>query len=336
MSEQEHILGQANESAGKDLAVKLSEIQQDTDPQTAFFRKPIDQLPPVDNESREGDEFWAQRRLRPGGEEDNYHNMPVLGFGIDYDDKEAVLSVPNIDYVNSVVSAHNPGGFSFVEAGPGLGSWDSFLSMIADKQFPASNSKDVLYFGVPDEFLEFTNFFEDPNGNQYTTEEGTPIKRNGSTIYDPHYSKTERVSLYEHDRVDHLGIIALPASEADSIAKAAEYARHVEGNYNGDDIRATITATLDRYLDGISAYALIKHDSNDIEIWNYKDYSWAYLKEQAAHLDRLIASNVINEPENRNLTTEGVMAIFYEQNVSFGIDRDKFDANIARMQAIAA
>lgn len=331
----EHKSGQEIESTGEGLAAQLSEVKQDQTPQITVFRKPIDQLPPIDNESREGDEFWAQRRLRPGGEEDNYHNMPVLGFGIDYDEGEAVLSVPSLDYVNTVVDTYNPGGFTFIEVGAGLGDADSFLSMISNKQFPASDNKDVLYFGVPDEFVEFTNFFEDPDGEQYLAEDGTPIKTMRSTIYDPHYSKTERISLYEHDRVDHLGIIALPANEADKIAKAAEYARSAEG-YGGPDFntRAMIVGRLDRHLDGLSAYSLVKHDSNDIEIQNYKDYLWATLVKEAAYLDRLLAEDIMKKPEYRDFTREELMAEFYKQDVSFSIDRETFDANIAHMQAL--
>jgi hypothetical protein len=292
-------------------------------------------LPEIGPQSVERQEFWNRRKLRPEGEGPNFNNMPILKFGIQFDGEMAVLSVPTAEYLNNVVTQHNSGGFSFVRTPEkDLSRGGDFLARIAAKQFGLSSDHKVAYWGIPDNFLAFKS----------------PNKK------DPTYAEIDNTSLYEHDLVDHAGLAALPASEADKIANFARTVLEsgIHGTY-----QANLVAYLDRVLDLISDYAILPSENITEEAAQLKDFVWLAIKSYIYMTNVWPAVQII---DSRNHSTSAAYQLIritaqdYRTSVdreilrylkeqlktieengdALALDREIFDDNIRRMQLLPA
>jgi len=277
--------------------------------------KPIDQMPGINPKSVEGEEFWNRSKVRPESKGPNFNNMPILGFGIKYEGDKATLSVPSSDYLNKVVEKYNLGGFTFEEV-IGFEKADDFLSKISHKVFPLSTDKTVKYFGIENSRKIF--------------------------IYgrDDEYSQESNISLYEHDRVDHLGIAALPDNEAD---KVANIAKTVLGLEHPSD-RAIASGVLDRVLDMVSDYAIAPQPSDEAtpeneERRNQKTFLWERVKLQEQILNIHIAVSLgfelhDNPDYDPNLMPEELKQKADAKDNELTLDQPTFDEKIEMMQKL--
>jgi hypothetical protein len=266
------------------------------------FSMPLDELPETgDKTARVGEEFWCRRQLRPDGEGSNFHNLPLLRFGIDYEGDTARLSVPSMGFINGLVEKYNPGGFTFEEAS-GTDSIDTYFDRISRKKYPMSNTRDFDNGGVADKYRAF---IADSEPNVWPD-------RNILGI-----------SPYEHDMVDHLGIFALPTSEADKIVYYCNLIIQCTEVKEFD--KATMVNNLDRMMDLISAYA-IADDIYDIERKDsYKDFLWRTFK---SYQSNFITSLAFTLMSNVEVETDP----YYDEHCE--IDRTSFDAKIAELKEL--
>lgn len=198
---------------------------------------PIAELPSVDADVVTGQEFWSCRNLRPDATDNpgpNFNNIPALGLTMRFVDEVAVLTVPSMDYVNSVIEDHNPGGFRF-EAAEGIVPSEEFLGMVADKTFP------------------------------WSTDACSSIRRSGFVPLPECITNPEAMlnldletNSLEHTLAHHLGIAALLPSAANRTARfAARYKK------KSPDQQYQATDVVDTTLDYLSAYCTLPFESED-------------------------------------------------------------------------
>ena len=278
--------------------------------------RPIAELPAVKpNTESESEEFWVRRGLRPETEGGKYHNIPVLGLGVRYEGDKAILSVPTSRYLNGVVDKYNPGGFRFVDVEDGVIDGLGYLESIQKGEFPLSTSHEIDVGGTPDTYQvvkygkdeAFDDVATDPKG------------------YNP------MLSGHEHDIVDHIGIAALPTSEAQKIAKVAglkleDYHSRINpanqpkipeipglaDKYFSPEAQRPFLDTsvgfIDQTLDDLSYYATMPAVSKNEEEAEIKDEIW----------QRIVNSWTIGGTRKEELM----------------LDRAAFDNRIKEMQAI--
>jgi hypothetical protein len=276
------------------------------------FTKPINQLPEIGPKSREGDEFWNSRKVRPEGKGPNFRHLPVLGFGIRYEGERAILSVPNTAYVNRVATEHNPGGFTFYEKEVQpedmlLGSGTEFLSQLAAKNFSISKDRRVSIAGIYDSWV----MFKSRSGVDHT------------------FLTEMNISLYQHDMVDHVGMVAAPASEVDKIARISANILSLGHLWDWKNDRGGFIGYLDRALDMISAYATLPSNDWTEEMHDFKNFLWAGI-EEAQGLANGHAMGLLLEGTD----ADHLRAIKANGGMRLALDRAAFDANIKRMQAL--
>ncbi|MDB5184475.1 MAG: hypothetical protein JWN38_283 [Candidatus Saccharibacteria bacterium] len=296
-------------------------------------RRPINMLPLASARSDETDLFWAQRKLRPDNIGGNFVSVPVLGLGITYEAATAVLRLPTTAHLNKVVDRFNPGGFQFNEV-DGFLKTGEFLDHIGAKRFPLSQSTDRTS-GVPDRYLDASL----GSDKEWWYERRRFLK--DSSI------SPDLTSLKEHDLVDHIGLALLPASSADNIAGLAKIATR---DFSGSQA----VAGLDVMLDMIASYALtpaVPHDAKQAEA---KDAVWEMLQDQIVKTASTVFSGLdlaypvprLRTPDTpprseyvdwfhahrkKELSDEAYRTMINER---FGVDRQEFDQQIAKMQAL--
>jgi hypothetical protein len=276
------------------------------------FIMPVNELPEISDRSLPNQEFWTRRKLRPEAKGGNFNNLPIFGFGIKYEGDLAVLTVPSTEHINSVAHKHNPGGFAFVESKvKGLLATDSLLGLLSSKVFPLSTDRNRFVNGVQDEYREFRRKTQ---GEPYTF-----------------FEHVQNMDIYEHDRVDHLGLAVLPPSEADKIATGARRLLEVED----PEVRRSAAVELDRYLDLISEYATINAD--DDSMGEYRDWLWLGIQGRLYGIELHLKTEQGLLKDFPKPQPDGTDRIDWQQvikSASFKISREAFDANIARMQEL--
>jgi hypothetical protein len=283
------------------------------------FERPISELPPVRPfTEKEGDEFWAQRKLRSEWEGGNYHNMPILGLGITYDGERAILNVPSKGHLNSVVKRYNPGGFKFVGA-EGFEEEGSILTLLENGEFPLSENHTINTSGIPDTYLEL-KYGEDSEWQAAMEER----QKTGNP--------NQMVSISEHDMVDHIGIAAIPSSEVQKLANLAHMIK-IGGGLPWDYV-----AGLDRVLDQLSYYAILPNAPHSTEQAQLKDKLWDSIQIQLNGIARNVVmhngmrmtgiEDIDNMPDKNDERYEE------EFNKNFAINRTAYDEQIRIMQAI--
>lgn len=206
---------------------------------------PMSLLPPTDKPSSALNPFWTRRMLRPEAWGPNTHNIPLFYFGIDYNRETARLSVPSTQWLNAVADEYAPEGVGLVQY-EGRAPANVFLSMLAEKQFPATN-----YVTLNSITLRTDNMLEDPTVMDAARAEGhLPLHAA--------YEKSDifiATNDYEHGLVDHGAVVTMPQTEADKLARFIDSARRIRVLRSKSEYDANVTRCIDRLLNHYSSYA---------------------------------------------------------------------------------
>ncbi len=256
-------------------------------------------LPPISTvTSRQGEEFWGRRQLRPEGEGGNFNNLPYIGLGIHYVGDQAILSIPSAGYLNHAQEQYNPHGFRFVRtASKGAEATDDFLGLLAKRQFPLSSHRGIDIIGPADNYLMYCQGRDEEWRHCYRTLQGT-------------------ISPYEHDLVDHAGIAAMPPEAVDTIAAIAQALRdYLTG---GDPV-----AKLDRALDYFSYYAILPSIASSPKMAEFKDHIWQCINLALSNSISYLVQIEASQPNFRQIGWR-----------DWWFDRAVADQHIARLQAL--
>jgi len=330
MSEQPHppaedITGDFVKSENEDVAQRTddeAEIRQEPEPQgVKTEQRHVSEMPPVQPHYGT-DDLWEYPRLRPDGSPVNFHNYPILKFGVTVVDDEATMSVPSREHLNEVAEIYNPGGFVFETVdGTSMLPARNFLAFIAEKKFPMAqeNDNNNQVYGLVDPFKDFIA--------------GGTLGYDALEAYEKHVLDNPAdflVNLSTHDLVEHVGLVAIPHTEADKIAQLADVMARIGDPEKAyiKDIQANFVAHFDRFLDLLSYYALLPSTIKDAAVLEFKDKLWDEVEGLQSGLVSRAQSELIGVVGN-------TVAEAHESTPAEPlIDRQKLDENISRLQAI--
>lgn len=272
------------------------------------------ELPPVDYPTYQGSEFYSRRELREESPGAYFGNMPVLGLELaEVDDTTTRVSIPSIEYINDLADRYNFNGVRFTEVDELLNGHD-FLSLLSRKLFPmASESGSFTMTYHENHFVSFML----ANGYISTAEVELDKFKDPNDTY-------VVTNLFEHDRVDHLALIALDEQSLDSII---QYALHTLEDAEANDTSlpntdlADITNNMDWLLDLISNYAITRSDPGDNLETEYKEYIKAQITRTQERLNSMIVRATDTEPAGSN-------------KPEINIDFEKFDESIRTFQLL--
>lgn len=282
-----------------------------------ILTKPLEDLPPIGDYSEPGEPFWCRRQLRPEGEGSNFHNFPILQFGIRYDHEQgmAVLTVPKVEYINFIVEKYNPGGFTFEpvhEAGADTAA--KFFERLSRGAYPSSEDREIDNSALADKYKAFLVKSE------------RAVWPTGPTM-----------SPYEHDLVDHAGIIALPADEVNKIMKTAEKLLDIDPM---DQPYAC--GCMDRLMDLLSAYAIASDIYSVEHKDSYKDALWKHIVEYEQYIGAVLGGadlnmlddHVFGTREQRTKYKKYCAEALENNQPILEIDRDAFDKKIQELREV--
>lgn len=194
---------------------------------------PIDDLPALDADLVVGEHYLSHRVMRPAYEGFSFHNVPVLGIGLDinYATKQARLAVSSAEEFNAVIDTHNPGGLKYMPVEGEVGA-TRYLQLLADGYQPRGNNP------APGQGnCNYYKFFKRSIGSGYAVRSL------------PNYVVS---SMRQHDVVDHAGAGEMDANGVGQTSTTAEASLELP-----ERLQKLQCLELDSVLSKVSYYGLV-------------------------------------------------------------------------------